>query len=250
MARQTGIIKLKGKIGDISFYKSNGEDLARTKGGVDANRIKKDPAFARTRENGNEFGAAGKAGKLLRTALRGLLLKSADNKITGRLTREMLKAIQADGVNARGQRNMVDGDATILRGFNFNEKARIGNTVFFGWGVTVDRVTGEVTMDIDALIPDQDIVLPAGASHAKLVVGGAEVDFANESFTMDTGASPDIVLGSQNEAAQSIVLNLTAGTALPVFVVFGIEFYQEVNGQMYALKNGAYNALALVEVDQ
>jgi hypothetical protein len=31
--------------------------------------------------------------------------------------------------------------------------------------------------------------------------------------------------------------------------VLGIEFYQEVNGQMYALKNGAYNALAVVIVD-
>lgn len=39
MARQTGIIKLKGTIGDISFYKSADGHLARYKGGVDANRI-------------------------------------------------------------------------------------------------------------------------------------------------------------------------------------------------------------------
>jgi len=29
----------------------------------------------------------------------------------------------------------------------------------------------------------------------------------------------------------------------------GIEFYQEVNGQMYPLKNGSYNALSIVKVD-
>jgi hypothetical protein len=33
-----------------------------------------------------------------------------------------------------------------------------------------------------------------------------------------------------------------------LFLALGVEFYQEVNGQMYALKNGAYNPLALVTV--
>ena len=49
MARQKGIIKLKGKIGDISFYKTQDGHLAREKGGVDASRIANDPAFIRTR---------------------------------------------------------------------------------------------------------------------------------------------------------------------------------------------------------
>ncbi len=38
MAKQTGIIKLKGTIGGISFYKTSDGHLAREKGGVDANR--------------------------------------------------------------------------------------------------------------------------------------------------------------------------------------------------------------------
>jgi len=29
----------------------------------------------------------------------------------------------------------------------------------------------------------------------------------------------------------------------------GIEFYQEVNGQMYPLKNGVFNPLAIVKVE-
>ena len=62
MARQTGIIKLEGTIGDISFYKTRDGHLARTKGGVGGERIQNDPAFQRTRENGQEFGRAGAAG--------------------------------------------------------------------------------------------------------------------------------------------------------------------------------------------
>ncbi len=66
MAKQIGIIKLKGKIGDLSFYKTKDGHLSREKGGVDAERIKNDPAFERTRENGAVFGSAAKSGKLVR----------------------------------------------------------------------------------------------------------------------------------------------------------------------------------------
>lgn len=70
MAKQKGIIKLKGTLGDITFYKSQDGFLAREKGGIEASRIASDRAFQRTRENGSEFGNANKAGKMLRTAFR------------------------------------------------------------------------------------------------------------------------------------------------------------------------------------
>ncbi len=250
MARQTGIIKLKGKIGDLSFYKSQGQHLAREKGGVDADRIKNDPAFARTRENGSEFGRAGKGGKLLRLALRSLILTTKDSKMSNRLTQSLMKAIKADTVNARGQRSLVDGDSTILKGFDFNARAKIGSSLFFGWNVSVDRALGEVDININDFIPDASVALPGGATHAKLVAGVAEIDFDLESFVNDQAKSPDIVLDSQNVAAQSLNLSITANTVQPIFVLFGIEYYQEVNGTMYSLKNGAYNALAMVEVDK
>ncbi|WP_372745553.1 hypothetical protein [Lutibacter sp.] len=41
----------------------------------------------------------------------------------------------------------------------------------------------------------------------------------------------------------------SANSVLPVIQILGIEFYQEVNGAMYPLKNGSYNALAIVKVD-
>jgi len=50
MAQQKSILKLKGTIGGITFYKSKDGYLAREKGGVDASRIANDPGFARTRE--------------------------------------------------------------------------------------------------------------------------------------------------------------------------------------------------------
>ena len=66
MARQEGLVKLKGKIGDLSFYKTQDGHFARMKGGVDGDRIQNNPAFERTRENGVEFGRAGKADDFIR----------------------------------------------------------------------------------------------------------------------------------------------------------------------------------------
>ncbi|MEO8772666.1 MAG: hypothetical protein ABI402_21400, partial [Ferruginibacter sp.] len=128
MAKQKGIIKLKGTLGDITFYKSQDGYLAREKGGVDAARIATDEVFARTRENGAEFGRAGKAGRMLRVAINGLLKNIADNRMVGRLTQEMVKVIQADTTNPRGQRNVIDGEAELLEDFEFNRNGKLKST--------------------------------------------------------------------------------------------------------------------------
>ena len=56
MAKQGGLLKVVGKLDDLSFYKSADGFLVRTKGGVSGDRIANDPTFQRTRENGAEFG--------------------------------------------------------------------------------------------------------------------------------------------------------------------------------------------------
>src|ERR1051325_1355806 len=104
MAKQTGIIKLKGTIDGVSFYKTIDGHVARAKGGVDAARIKNDPKFARTRENNAEFSEAAKSGKLLRRALRTLLKVASDARMTGRLTKTMADIKNLDITNVRGAR--------------------------------------------------------------------------------------------------------------------------------------------------
>jgi hypothetical protein len=63
MARQKGIIKLKGTIGDITFTPRR--TFGAWKGGIDASRIK---VILRSKERVKMVRRAGKAGKILRTA--------------------------------------------------------------------------------------------------------------------------------------------------------------------------------------
>lgn len=249
MARQDGVIKLTGQMGDISFYKSKDGHLVRQKGGIDGARIKNDPAFARTRENGIEFGRAGSASKLLRTALRMVIANVSDSRMTNRLTQLMVKVIQADATNTRGARNVIDGEATLLTGFEFNQNGRMDKTFFAPYTFQIDRVTGTLQITIPSFVPTSMITAPPGATHFRLISGAAAVDFETGSFVSGHADSGERVISV--EAVPEILLTQTVTPASqhPLFLAFGIVFYQQVNGNLYPLRNGAFNALALVGVD-
>ena len=248
MARQKGIIKLKGTIGDITFYKTQDGHLAREKGGIDASRIANDPAFQRTRENGSEFGRAGKAGKLLRVAFRGALLKAADGRMVSRLTQRMVKVIQADSTSERGLRNVLDGEAELLQGFEFNIRGKLGTSLFAPYTAAIDRVAGELTVDVPPFIPTNMIAAPTGTSHYKIISAAAEIDFEAETFVVANSETAVLPWDAVATVAISQVNAVTPASIKPLFLVVGVEFFQEINGQMYALKNGAFNPLAVVQV--
>ncbi|WP_111709087.1 hypothetical protein [Lutibacter citreus] len=249
MAKQTGIIKLKGTIGGISFYKTSDGHLAREKGGVDKSRIANDPAFQRTRENGSEFGAAGKGGKTLRSAIRILLQNAKDKRVVSRLTTQLLKVVKTDTSNARGLRTIQDGNMSSLKGFEFNLNGKLGSTLFTPFTTTFDRVSGDATLDIAAFAPMVRVAAPAGTTHFKVVAGVSDLDFANESSSFQNDETAILPYDNANTATAALTMSAPANSTQPVIIVLGIEFYQEVNGQMYTLKNGAYNALSIVEID-
>lgn len=249
MAKQKGILKLDGTIGGITFYKSQDGYLAREKGGVDGNRIATDPAFQRTRENGNEFGSAGKAGKVLRNSLRVLLQNASDNRMVSRLTQKMVEVLQADTTSVRGQRNVIDGEAELLEGFEFNIGAKLSNTLFAPNTPTINRITGDLNISVPSFVPADMVAAPGGTTHFKLVSSGVEVDFENETFINDSSASTVLAWDGTATAVINLNNSVTANSTHPLFLVLGIEFYQDVNGVKYPLKNGAFNALSIVKVD-
>ncbi|MFY7965642.1 MAG: hypothetical protein ACOVO1_12150, partial [Chitinophagaceae bacterium] len=164
-------------------------------------------------------------------------------------TKEMMKVIKADATSTRGMRNVIDGEAELLEGFDFNSNASLGNTLFVPYTATINRATGIVSIVIDNFIASRDIAAPEGTTHFKIVSAGSEIDFENETFNTDNNAS--IVLPLNNNAIASLTLShdVTANSTHPLFLVLGIQFYQQVNGVDYPLKNGAFNALKIVKVE-
>src|SRR5690349_2696653 len=184
MARQKSIISLEGTLGNITFFKSQDGYMAREKGGVTADKIANDPAFERTRENNAEFGRAGKASKLMRTAFRPIIQNASDGRMISRLTAQMFKVIKEDTVNTRGQRNVIDGEAALLQGFEFNNQGKLTTTIFAPYTATLDRTTGNVVINIPSFIPNQMVAAPDGTTHFKFSMAAAEIDFELGTFNV------------------------------------------------------------------
>lgn len=248
MPKQKGILPVQGTSGNITFYKSGDGYMMRGKGGVDGKRIATDPAFQRTRENGAEFGRSGAAGKVLRNALRNVIQNSSDSRVTGRLTKEMMKVVKSDTLNPRGARKISDGDVELLTGFDFNIQGKLGATLYAPHTATIDRVAGELNVTLAPFIPANMIAAPTGTTHFKIISAGAAIDFDSETFEVDSQQSDLLPWNSTLTAAINLSNEVTANNTRPLFLALGIEFYQDVNGTSYSLKNGAFNALALVEV--
>ena len=248
MARQSGLIKLKGTLDNVNFYKTKDGDLARMKTSVDAKRIANDPAFVRTRENGAEFGSSASSGKLLRDSIRTMMQNASDGRVVARLTKIMTQIKNLDATSVRGARNVGVGIAlpeakAKLKGFNFNLAAILGSILYNPFAV--DVATGVIT--IDGLVPINEVSTPQGATHMTLRGAWAKVDFATGEADVQETNEVNLLLDATSTDVVLTPAAAAAGAGTDLFLLM-VEFFQEVNGVQYTLKNGAYNALSIVEV--
>jgi hypothetical protein len=248
MAKLKGIIKIEGTLQDMTFYKTQDGHLIKTKSSVSAGRIATDAAFARTRENGAEFGSAAKAGKLLRNCTRVLIQSASDNRVTSRVTQLMYRLQLEDKTSARGERKVSIGIATpegkgLVKSFNFNDKSVLGSIMHKPY--SVDAATGVIT--IADFTPLFDVEAVPGATHMQLAGAFASVNF-------ETGESEIQYTNEENLPIDETVTQVTlTPAAVPAvagthFFLLGILFFQEVNGTQYSLNNGAFNALSIIDL--
>ncbi len=248
MAKQTGLIKLKGTLDNVNFYKSKDGNLARMKTSVDADRIKNDPSFERTRENNAEFANSANSGKLVRDAVRPMALNASDGRVASRLTQVMTVIKNLDGTSIRGKRNVAIGiqDAealATLKDFDFNQQAILGSILYKPF--SVDPNSGEIV--VADLITQTDVVWPQGATHIRMTAGFAGVDF--DTKEKDLQVSPSVTLPiNMTQTTVTLTPPAVPGVNTTRIHLLKIEFFQEVNGALYTLKNGLYNALRIVEV--
>ncbi|OUD43422.1 hypothetical protein FPG102_05595, partial [Flavobacterium psychrophilum] len=112
----------------------------------------------------------------------------------------------------------------------------------------IDRPTGVIEVTLASFIPSNMIAAPSGTTHFKIISAGAEVDFEAETFVVEYSETAILPWDSVATAVITQTNTVTPASTKPLFLALGVEFYQLVNGQMYALKNGAYNPLSLAKV--
>jgi hypothetical protein len=264
MGRQTGLIKVSGNIGGVSFYKSNGEDLARVANGPSKEKIQTSENFVRTRENNSEFGGAATTAKALRLALATSIQTMADNRMVSRLT-ALMKDIISRSAGIRGQRPArISANRTLLINYEFNNKVSFGSIFNMPYTLTpsVDRNSSILT--VADFLPQNFIKAPQGATHFSLISAiGLVSDYIYQTDTgkyeaVDPGlnlqgaiAVSGIIAVKSNapinfslRAAFATELDLTPNSN--VVQCLGIQFYQKIDGIDYILAQN--NAMKIIAV--
>jgi len=249
MAKQRGIVKFEGTMGDITFLKTKDGFMAKEVSRVSKERIMTDPTYKRTRENMADFRTAAQTAKTLRLSLSTIVSNMKGERLSSRLFRAIYGVMKTDAVNPRGQRSALSGDFTLLTGFEFNGTTPFSKSCMINIPVSVDRVSGEVEFTIPALVPDDTLVAPSGATHFQFVTGAVEVDFVTGNFVRDRQQTAILPLGTAATVATSLTNVLTPNGTLPLFAGIGIQFFQEHNSVMYKFNDRSFNAFTISVVD-
>jgi len=212
-------------------------------------RIATQPDFERTRENMAEFERAARSGKLLTDAFRVVADGASDARQTQRMSKAMSKVIKSDPLNDRGQRKVSDGNLQLLKGYEFNLGAKLSKVFFAPYTVTVDRATGTLKVDIPAFLPMKLLKAPFNTTHFSIVCAAAEINFDTATQKGANTSTAELVYSKAATEPISLSTVLTPNSTDALFLVLGVTFHQFVNDKYYALNNGAFNAVAIIQVN-
>ncbi len=264
MARQKGLIRVGGLLGDLSFYHSDGKDLVKTPGGASKEQIMGSPKLIRVRENMTEFGGSAHVGKAFRSGLAEVIDLMSGKYVTGRIT-GLFKQICNNGPGPRGYRNFeIVSNSMLLAGFNFNTGKILGSIFSppYFYFANVDR--NETTLKVPDFNTSNYVHSPAGATHFRLVNSASILSDYKYDSTMKKYNPTDPTIDGLNLVAYSAFIpvggmigggiDITSTiSGAPVMTpsaglmgCIGIEFFQLVNGDYYLLN--AENSMRLEAV--
>jgi hypothetical protein len=249
MAKQIGIIKLTGKLGDDCYYytKNNGY-LVRKITSVDAERIRNDPAFARVRENNTDFGRCAFGVKVVRAAFIPLFADVADSHMTSRLTQALMNVIKSDPISAPGMRRLELGNVALVRGFEFNNATSLHRVVKASYQTEVNpresTCTVTITPSAGKLVSGQ-----AGATHFRFLIGIAKIDFKTGAHTVEYMRAREMSV--REDVHEPLVFT---GRILPagdghLFVTLGVGYLQRIQEEFCVLPGKKHTALTLIHTE-
>jgi hypothetical protein len=248
MAKQKGIIKIKGTIGDLSFYTTKYGDVVRTKWGPDKERRKNDPNFAEADRNSTEFGGCSASGKVFRHAVAAIISGASDSALNTRVNKLMFAVKNLDEKSGHGKRNVGIGlmnpkAINLFKGFNFNIDGPLDSILKAP--CVIDKVTGRIT--VSGLTEKGAIKFPKGATHVCFTGGWARIDFIEKKSELKNSG---VKLLPKNAEQKSIILKPKAAPKIKGkdFFILKIGFFQEQGGELYALEDRKYNAAAIVGI--
>lgn len=235
MARQKGLVKITGTIGDVNFYVSRGVAYARKAGGgFNGEAIKSKPSMQRVRENAGEFGRCSRLKKHFRLALLPFL-KDLKGKAYHSEMMQLFLAIKAlDAVSERGQRRVTHGLQTakgkrLLSEFEFMAPSSLLNALYsqskFDW----DQQRLHVS-DFEL----GNFMAPKAATHVGVTLGVLDFDFETLASSLRVAPLYFLPVGA---GASSFALQPDAVSSIEHvgIAILGVRYYEIIDTEVYEL---------------
>lgn len=235
--KQNTPFPFKGSTDEFTFYESKHGNIVRKRSKkIDKNRIDNDPNLIKTKWNYTEFTAAARSSKLIRSAFRKLLSHAKDGETSNRFITLIFDVLKTDTVNPRGQRTVPGGNVSLLNRFEFNEKIKISDSVHVSYIPTIERSSGEVQLEMLALVPRESLNPPKAATHFKFTLAAASINFAER--TVAQAEASTAILPITTQSAGDIILTpvLPQNSTGLIVVVLGLEFYEQFGTTMSLLR--------------
>ena len=265
MARVKGFLTLQGSMGETSFRKIGAKSYAYDKLNVSLKRRLTDSSFVSVRKNAKEFGSASSIAKLIRVPIDSLISEASDVKAVNRLNSLMMKVLKKENfvqnrvvpspsqpitVAVRGTPFPIINDHCmhLLLGFDFNDKVRLSSTFNVPYQTLINRLTGELTFKFPAYIPKSSVKAPKNASQFRYKLGVVELDVAGKKSGGRQEVSDLVAIDGGLRESQEFVIKLQAGIKGTVFMILGLDFYDE-SGYFYSSheERRKVNPLGIVE---
>ena len=256
MAIQTGNIKYRGSFKSIRQYMNlhDSNTYAGEKGGANGDLIKNNPAFARTRENMNEFHGCGVVVKAIRRGLLNLLPEQTDKYFTARLMAIVKEVNRKDYEGIRGKRAITfSADKPALMNIVFNTLQSIADKVQkqFSFEHPITRITAKLTLT-DFTI--KQVYIPEGAAFYRVqnhlsIISDYEYAEANRRYQslsdLDCTSAfaysdyTPIDTALTDEIVAAFPLGITPGDPDTVLQCVGVEFYVKSGADKYLPLKGS-----------
>ena len=154
MAKLDTAFQFTGRIEELTFFKRQGSDqiIIRRAVGHSRDRLKKDPKFARVRDNNNEFKAVNKTAKLIHDGLH-YVHPIFDHIVYNSLV-SRIKSIQKLNIADRGKRNILLSEhGQLLENIPFNKKFRLEDIILISLQPELDAEAMTARLNIPSLRP-------------------------------------------------------------------------------------------------
>jgi len=253
MAILIGAIKYRKSFKSIRNYVTLHDPnvYAGEKGGANRDLIMNNAAFARTRENMNEFSGVGTVVKAIRRGLLNLVPEQTDKLFTSRLMKVVKEINRRDFEGEHGKRAIIISSQRPFFSslvFNVLESVAENHQIQFAYEHPITRASAKLTV---TALDIKKVMIPAGATHFRVqnhvsIISDYTYVEANRRYeplsqlnalsAHEYSAYTPIETALTDEIVAAFPTGTAPSTDDSVIQCVGIEFY---------LKSGASNYLPL-----